>query len=85
MEEKKKTYYVKNKDLLAEIIKYKETFEKDENRQPHTATGKMSNELGLMIMKIADRPSPKTKLLTDTPDSQIWNGEAVRNSFKVFT
>lgn len=34
-EEKKVSYYVKNKDLLVEINKYRSTFEKDENRQAH--------------------------------------------------
>lgn len=53
------SYYVKNKDLLDEIIKYKSTFKIDKDGNKIPGTGKMSDTLGQMIVKIVNGLSQK--------------------------
>jgi hypothetical protein len=48
--EKRKEYYVKAEDLIAELRKYKESKAKSPDGK-----GKISEELGIMIMKICTR------------------------------
>lgn len=51
---KQQSFYVKNKDLLVEIVKYRSTFKVDEEGKLIPGTGKMSDELGKMIIQIAN-------------------------------
>lgn len=50
---KKRKHYVTNKDLVIEIMKYKETCRWDENGKYIQGSGVVHEKLGLMIMTIA--------------------------------
>ena len=57
---RKSKYYVLNKDLIPEIIKFKKTCKYDENEKYIMGSGKISQELGKMIWLIANGMSKKS-------------------------
>lgn len=50
----KNSFYVRNKDLLVEIHKYRKTCRYDENGKYVVGSGRATETLGRMIMKIAN-------------------------------
>ena len=59
MGKRKSKYYVLNEDLIPEIEAFKKTCKYDSNGKYIAGSGIMSNELGKMILLIADGVSKK--------------------------
>ena len=78
---KKRTHYIKNKDLLLEIKKYIETCRWDENGKYIEGSGIVHEELGRMIITIAKNFSTKPNFSGYTWKNDMV-GEAVLTCVK---